>query len=78
MDFVSDAGEVTHVLAAPATARRLRRVNWVSATAFVIGGSLFALGAALAPSGAAATSSWIYLIGGVFFSTGGYARCCRS
>ncbi len=74
MDFVSDAGEVTHVLAAPATARRLRRVNWVSATAFVIGGSLFALGAALALSGAAArTSSWIYLIGGVFFSTGGYA-----
>jgi hypothetical protein len=62
------------VLAAPATARRLRRVNWVSATAFVIGGSLFALGAALALSGAPAkTSSWIYLIGGVFFSTGGYA-----
>jgi len=62
------------VLAAPATARRLRRVNWVSATAFLIGGSLFALGAALALSGASArTCSWIYLIGGVFFSTGGYA-----
>jgi hypothetical protein len=65
---------VTHVQAAPATARRLRRVNWVSATAFLIGGSLFAAGAALAESGVTArTTCWIYLLGGVFFSTGAYA-----
>ncbi|HEY1354729.1 MAG TPA: hypothetical protein VGF09_00295 [Solirubrobacterales bacterium] len=56
------------------TARRLRRVNWVSATSFLIGGSLFALGAALALAGTSArTTCWIYLIGGFFFSTGAYA-----
>ncbi len=65
---------MTHVVAAPKTLRRLRRVNWVAATAFLVGGSLFALGAALAESGVAArTTCWIYLFGGVFFSTGGYA-----
>jgi len=54
-------------------ARRLRRINAVSATAFVIGGSLFALGAALAQSGVDATTcASVYLAGGVFFSTGGY------
>jgi len=74
VDFVSDSGEVTHVAAAPETARRLRRVNWVAASAFLLGGSLFALGAALALSGVTArTTCWVYLIGGVFFSTGGYA-----
>jgi hypothetical protein len=73
LDLVSDAGDITHVPAAPATARRLRRVNRVAATAFLIGGSLFALGAALALAGVSArTTCWIYLIGGVFFSTGGY------
>ena len=65
---------MTHVRRRPETARRLRRVNGVAATAFLIGGSLFALGAALAQSGVAArTTCWVYLIGGVFFSTGGYA-----
>jgi hypothetical protein len=55
-------------------ARRLRRTNTVSATAFVVGGSLFALGAALAQSGVDATAcASVYLVGGVFFSTGGYA-----
>ena len=79
IDLVSDTGEVTHVSAAPATIRRLRRVNWVAATAFVIGGSLFALGAALAQSGVAAgTTCWIYLFGGVFFSTGGYASLLQA
>jgi hypothetical protein len=41
----------------------------------VIGGSLFALGAAEAQlgSGDASTTASIYLAGGVFFSTGGYA-----
>ena len=39
------AGGAARVLRAPAVlARRLRRVNWVAAGAFTIGGSLFALG----------------------------------
>lgn len=55
-------------------AQRLRRVNAVSATAFLVGGSLFALGAALAQSGVDATAcASVYLAGGFFFSTGGYA-----
>lgn len=54
-------------------ARRLRRANYVAATAFLIGGSLFAIGAGLAQSGADFTvCATIYLLGGVFFSTGGY------
>jgi hypothetical protein len=52
----------------------LRRVNAVAATAFLVGGSLFALGAALAQAGVSTTAcATIYLVGGVFFSTGGYA-----
>jgi hypothetical protein len=55
--------------------QRLRRVNWVSAGAFTIGGSLFALGAAEAQlgSGDATTAASIYFAGGLFFNTGGYA-----
>lgn len=49
-------------------------VNAVAATAFLLGGSLFALGAALAQAGVTPTAcATIYLVGGVFFSTGGYA-----
>lgn len=52
---------------------RLCRVNTVAASAFVVGGSLFALGAALAQAGVDTTAcASIYLAGGVFFSTGGY------
>lgn len=56
-------------------AKRLRLDNIVSSLAFMIGGSLFALGAAVAQlgSGNATTSASIYLVGGLFFSTGGYA-----
>lgn len=55
-------------------ARRLRLVNAVAATAFVVGGSLFAIGAALAQSGASPDLYlYVYLVGGVFFSGGGYA-----
>jgi hypothetical protein len=55
--------------------RRLGRINVLAAVAFTIGGSLFVVGAAVAQlgSGNAATSASIYLAGGVFFSTGGYA-----
>jgi len=52
-----------------------RWINAVSATAFVVGGSLFAIGAALAQGdvGGPRLAAGVYLIGGVFFSTGGYA-----
>lgn len=46
----------------------------MAATAFAVGGSLFAIGAALAQAGvSAAACASVYLAGGVFFSTGGYA-----
>jgi len=49
-------------------------VNTVAATAFLIGGSLFALGAVLAQAGVNPTAcAAIYLVGGVFFSSGGWA-----
>lgn len=55
------------------SSRRNALVNAVAATAFLIGGSLFALGAALAQAGVNPTAcATIYLVGGVFFSTGGY------
>jgi hypothetical protein len=58
-----------------ATLRRLRRVNAVAATAFLVGGSLFAIGAALAQGdvGGPLLPASVYLAGGVFFCSGGYA-----
>lgn len=54
--------------------RRLVRLNLVAACAFVLGGSLFALGAFLAGRGAALGSvNTTYLVGGFFFSLGAYA-----
>jgi hypothetical protein len=57
------------------TARRLRRINAVSATAFVIGGSLFSLGALFAQAdvGGPRLAAAVYLLGGFFFTTGAYA-----
>jgi hypothetical protein len=57
------------------TASRLRRINAISATAFVLGGSLFALGAALAQGdlGGPRLAAAVYLLGGAFFTTGAYA-----
>ncbi|MFD3479107.1 hypothetical protein [Streptomyces sp. NPDC058695] len=53
---------------------RLRRLNAIAATAFVIGGAFFAAGAAFAQfgSGDATESASIYFVGGLFFNTGGY------
>ncbi len=58
-----------------ALTRRLNRINVVSAVAFILGGSLFALGAGLAQLevGTLATVNTTYLVGGCFFSLGGYA-----
>lgn len=57
-----------------ATERRLRRTNTIAATAFVIGGSIFALGALLAQAnvGSPRLVAAVFLGGGVFFTTGGY------
>jgi hypothetical protein len=58
-----------------ATARRLRRTNTIAAIAFVLGGSIFALGALLAQAdvGSPRLVAAVFLLGGVFFTTGGYA-----
>ncbi|MGB7686350.1 MAG: hypothetical protein WBL45_11280 [Solirubrobacterales bacterium] len=63
-----------------AAARRLTLVNAVAATAFVAGGSLFALGAVLAQCdlGGPRLAAAVYLLGGVFFSTGGYASVLQA
>ncbi|GAB7106607.1 hypothetical protein JCM4814A_49210 [Streptomyces phaeofaciens JCM 4814] len=54
--------------------RRLRRLNAIAATAFILGGALFATGAAVAQfgSGDALECASIYFAGGLFFNTGGY------
>jgi len=54
-------------------ARRLSRLNLLAALAFVAGGSLFALGAALAQLGIGSLEAVniTYLVGGFFFSLGG-------
>ena len=75
------AGVVTGVVdAEPVTARRLVRINAVAAVSFVLGGSLFALGALLAQLGDTSTRTVdvTYLVGGVFFSLGGYASVLQA
>lgn len=54
--------------------RRSTRLNLVAAVAFVLGGSLFALGAAFAQLGVVTlpTVNVTYLVGGCFFTLGGY------
>jgi hypothetical protein len=51
-----------------------RRVNALAGAAFVVGGSLFAIGAALAQGdvGGPLLAASVYLAGGVFFCSGGY------
>lgn len=68
------------VSAEPVTAHRLWRINLIAAIAFTIGGSLFALGALFAQLdvGGVDTVDITYLVGGVFFSTGGYASVLQA
>ena len=56
-------------------ASALCRANAVAAGAFLVGGSLFAIGAALSQAhiGGPRLAAVVYMVGGVFFSTGGYA-----
>ena len=66
--------------AAPQVARRQRLLNMVAAAAFTVGGSLFALGAALAQlgSGNPTAPACVYFAGGLFFNTGGYATLLQA
>ncbi|MFE9877947.1 hypothetical protein [Streptomyces sp. NPDC005784] len=58
---------------------RLRRLNAIAASAFTLGGLLFALGAGVAQFGSGgATGAWIYFAGGLFFNTGGYASLLQA
>jgi hypothetical protein len=59
---------------ADGTGRRLIHHNLIAAVAFVLGGSLFALGALFAQLGVGdlVLVNVTYLVGGVFFSIGGY------
>lgn len=73
--LASGGGEETKASADAATRRRLTRINAVAATAFVVGGSLFCLGALLAQAhvGGPRLAAAVFMVGGVFFTTGGYA-----
>ena len=75
--LVAAGGELSGATgrADPPTARRLALINAVAATAFAIGGSLFCLGALLAQAdvGGPRLPAAVFLCGGVFFTTGGYA-----
>jgi hypothetical protein len=63
-----------------ATAARLNRVNTVAAVSFMIGGSLFSLGALFAQLdvGTPRSIDSTYLVGGFFFSLGGYASVLQA
>ncbi|MFF0204246.1 hypothetical protein [Streptomyces sp. NPDC005017] len=70
----------SHASADRVSLSRLRRLNTVAATAFVIGGALFAVGAGIAQfgSGDALTSASVYFAGGLFFNTGGYVSLLQA
>ncbi|WMD03058.1 hypothetical protein [Streptomyces sp. FXY-T5] len=65
---------IRHISAGEGALRRLRRLNITAATAFIIGGALFAVGAGIARfgSGDATTCASVYFAGGLFFNAGGY------
>lgn len=71
---------VLHRRADATTLDRLRRLNVIASTAFTVGGSLFALGAALAQLTVVTTttSASIYFAGGLFFNTGGYSSLLQT
>jgi hypothetical protein len=70
-----DAGSARDDKARGTLSQRLIRLNLVAAVAFTVGGSLFALGAFFAQNdvGTLTTVNITYLVGGFFFSLGGYA-----
>src|ERR1700744_6254260 len=56
-------------------ASALRKANAVAAAAFLVGGSLFGIGAVLSQAhiGGPRLAAVVYMVGGIFFSTGGYS-----
>ncbi|MFD9395955.1 hypothetical protein ACFWBB_36010 [Streptomyces sp. NPDC060000] len=68
------AAATRHIRADAISITRLRRLNAIAAIAFIIGGALFAAGAAVGQlgSGDATECASIYFAGGLFFTTGGY------
>jgi hypothetical protein len=62
------------------TCRDRPLINTIAATSFVIGGSLFAIGAGLAQAGAGGPllPASVYLVGGAFFSTGGFTSVLQA
>jgi hypothetical protein len=81
MEIRDRAGRLlAEVRAEPATAARLDRINRVAAVSFMIGGSLFSLGALLAQLdvGTSHSIDVTYLVGGFFFSLGGYASVLQA
>ncbi|WP_328974298.1 hypothetical protein [Streptomyces canus] len=68
------AAATRHIRADAVAISRLRRLNAIAAIGFVIGGALFAAGAAVAQfgSGDATECASIYFAGGLFFTAGGY------
>ncbi|WP_370619257.1 hypothetical protein [Mumia sp. Pv 4-285] len=71
---------VGSIEAEPEVARRLTHLNLTAATSFVLGGSLFALGAYLAQVGIGTIRAIdvVYLVGGFFFSLGGYVSVLQA
>ncbi|MFI9770243.1 hypothetical protein ACIHJG_25725 [Streptomyces sp. NPDC052415] len=71
---VHGAAAAERISADAVAVTRLRRLNAIAAISFVVGGALFAAGAAIAQfgSGDATVCASIYFAGGLFFNTGGY------
>jgi hypothetical protein len=81
MEVRDAAGRLLSVVhAEPVTAARLERINRVAAVSFMIGGSLFSLGALFAQLdvGTSHSIDVTYLVGGFFFSLGGYASVLQA
>ena len=81
VELLDARGEPTGFIeATPATARRLGRANLVAATSFTLGGTLFAVGALLAQLGLGSLRvvDLVYLVGGVFFTLGGYVSVLQA
>lgn len=78
--LVGGGEEKAHGSADAATKRRLTRINAVAATAFVIGGSLFSIGALLAQAhvGGPRLAAAVFMVGGIFFTIGGYASVLQA
>jgi hypothetical protein len=71
---VHGAAAAERISADAVAVTRLRRLNAIAAISFVVGGALFAAGAAIAQfgSGDATVCASIYFAGGLLFNTGGY------